>query len=268
MPVDHRSDIFSFGIVLYEMLSRQRPFKGETSAETMTAILKQDPPELAGIDGLSPVLDRVVRRCLEKSPDDRFHSAHDLGLALEAVAGQTGAEPKVKVAVSSQPFRRGRDHSLRSCVDRRHCFPLREARRIRPPSYLPPAHFPSRNDIHRSVRAGWSFGHLRRQVGRRPAPPAVRSAPRRDGGSLAWPARRHRPVRGGTGRAGGAGRRGHARSSPVRRRRAAQGPQRRRLRGLVGKRREIGRRSGSGRASMDRVPDRQDRLRNDRGRGR
>jgi dipeptidyl aminopeptidase/acylaminoacyl peptidase len=104
VQADHRSDIFSLGIVLYEMLSRERPFKGQTSAETMTAILRQDAPELSGIDGLSPVLDRVVRRCLEKSPDDRFHSAHDLGLALEAVAGQTGAEPKLKVAVSTSRF--------------------------------------------------------------------------------------------------------------------------------------------------------------------
>jgi serine/threonine protein kinase len=95
-PVDHRSDVFSLGIVLYEMLSRERPFKGETSAETMTAILKLDPPELSGIQGLSPVLDRVVRRCLEKNPDDRFHSAHDLGLALEAVTGQTGSEPRIE----------------------------------------------------------------------------------------------------------------------------------------------------------------------------
>ena len=98
LQADHRSDVFSLGIVLYEMLSRERPFKGQTSAETMTAILRQDAPELSGIDGLSPSLDRIVRRCLEKNPDDRFHSAHDLGIALEAVTGQTGSESRLTVA--------------------------------------------------------------------------------------------------------------------------------------------------------------------------
>jgi Tol biopolymer transport system component len=91
LPVDHRSDIFSLGVVLYEMLSRERPFKRETSAETMAAILRQDPPELAANSGVSQALDRVVRRCLEKNPEERFHSAHDLAFALEAVSGSSRA---------------------------------------------------------------------------------------------------------------------------------------------------------------------------------
>jgi hypothetical protein len=85
LPADPRSDIFACGVVLYEMLGRRRPFQEETAAETMTAILRRDPPPLAGLDpSLPPALVRVVERCLAKRPDDRFHSAHDLGLALES----------------------------------------------------------------------------------------------------------------------------------------------------------------------------------------
>jgi Tol biopolymer transport system component len=91
MPADHRSDIFSFGAVLYEMLSKRRAFAGESSPEVLTAILKEDPPALSSSErNLSPALGRIVRRCLEKRPEDRFHSAHDLALALEAVS--TSAE--------------------------------------------------------------------------------------------------------------------------------------------------------------------------------
>ena len=85
-PADHRSDVFSFGSVLYEMLSGRRPFSGETSAELMTAILKEEPPELAKLD-VPPGLERVVRRCLEKRPEERFQSARDIAFALEAVSG-------------------------------------------------------------------------------------------------------------------------------------------------------------------------------------
>jgi Tol biopolymer transport system component/serine/threonine protein kinase len=85
--VDHRSDIFSFGVVLYEMLSGGRAFRRESAAETMNAILKEDPPELSGTGrGIPPGLARMVERCLEKRAGDRFHSAHDLALALEAVS--------------------------------------------------------------------------------------------------------------------------------------------------------------------------------------
>jgi Tol biopolymer transport system component len=85
-PADHRSDIFSFGSVFYEMLSGRRPFSGETSPELMTAILKEDPADMAKPD-VPQGLERVVRRCLEKRPEERFQSARDVGFALEAVSG-------------------------------------------------------------------------------------------------------------------------------------------------------------------------------------
>jgi serine/threonine protein kinase len=86
--VDQRSDIFSFGAILYEMLSGQRAFQGESAAETMSAILKEDPPELSDTNQrISPALERLVHHCLEKNPESRFHSARDLAFALEAVGG-------------------------------------------------------------------------------------------------------------------------------------------------------------------------------------
>jgi eukaryotic-like serine/threonine-protein kinase len=80
---DNRSDLFAFGAILYEMLSGTRAFRGQTPADTMSAILKEDPPLLP--EGLAPALPRIVRRCLEKNPEQRFQSASDLGFALEAV---------------------------------------------------------------------------------------------------------------------------------------------------------------------------------------
>jgi len=89
---DARTDIFSFGAVLYEMLTAKRAFTGASAVETMHAILQSDPPELPGatLHG-SPALGRIIARCLQKDPADRFHSAHDLGLALESIAGGAGS---------------------------------------------------------------------------------------------------------------------------------------------------------------------------------
>jgi len=88
--VDSRTDIFAFGAVLYEMISGQRAFRRDTAAETMTAILKEDPPELSEITHpVSPGLERIVRRCMEKQPEQRFQSAKDLAFALEALSGTT-----------------------------------------------------------------------------------------------------------------------------------------------------------------------------------
>jgi eukaryotic-like serine/threonine-protein kinase len=91
-PADHRSDIFSFGALLYEMISGHRAFEGDSSVETMNGILKAEPPEFA-TTGLpvSPELERIARRCLEKSPARRFQSASDLAFALEATTHSSGA---------------------------------------------------------------------------------------------------------------------------------------------------------------------------------
>src|SRR5215472_12160447 len=86
--VDHRTDIFSFGAVLYEMLSGQRAFKRDTAAETMTAIIIHEPPEWAtDSKTVSPALERIVQRCLEKEPEQRFQSARDLAFALSTLSG-------------------------------------------------------------------------------------------------------------------------------------------------------------------------------------
>ncbi|HVE66145.1 MAG TPA: protein kinase, partial [Thermoanaerobaculia bacterium] len=91
-PADARSDIFSFGAILYEMLSGKRAFHGDSAADTMSAILREDPPDLSATNtNINPGLDRVVRHCLEKNPEERFHSAHDLAFDLEALSGLSGA---------------------------------------------------------------------------------------------------------------------------------------------------------------------------------
>jgi Tol biopolymer transport system component len=85
---DARTDIFAFGAVMYEMLSGQRAFRRDTAAESMTAVLKDEPREFSDPEhAISPALDRIVRRCLEKDPAQRFQSAKDLSFALSALSG-------------------------------------------------------------------------------------------------------------------------------------------------------------------------------------
>ncbi|MBZ5648760.1 MAG: serine/threonine-protein kinase [Acidobacteriia bacterium] len=83
---DHRSDLFSFGCILYEMLSGQRAFHRESSAETLSAILKDDPPPVPDERKIPPGLARIVEHCLEKNPDDRFQSTRDLAFDVEALS--------------------------------------------------------------------------------------------------------------------------------------------------------------------------------------
>ncbi len=97
---DHRSDIFSFGAVLHEMLSGQRPFGRDTSAEIMTAILKEDPAEIpsSATRAIPPGIERIMRRCLEKDPEQRFQSARDLAFALEAMSGASSSGSQLGIA--------------------------------------------------------------------------------------------------------------------------------------------------------------------------
>ena len=92
-PVDARSDIFSFGCLLYEMLSGRRPFEGRSTGETLASILRDHPPEIAALGvALPAALERVVARCLEKNREERFQSARDLAFNLKEVAsGSAGA---------------------------------------------------------------------------------------------------------------------------------------------------------------------------------
>jgi eukaryotic-like serine/threonine-protein kinase len=102
--VDYRSDIFSFGTILYEMVTQKRAFAGDSAIETMNAILKSeapeiDPPQINSSPGIAP----IVRHCMEKNPADRFQSARDLGFALGALSGteSRAAIPAVKAAPKS-----------------------------------------------------------------------------------------------------------------------------------------------------------------------
>src|SRR6266536_40980 len=104
-PADFRSDIFAFGAILYEMLSGHRAFHGDTAADTMSAILTKEPPDLSATNrDVHPGLDRIVRHCLEKNPGERFHSAHDLAFDLEALSGVS--TPAAAVAPSRARLRR------------------------------------------------------------------------------------------------------------------------------------------------------------------
>jgi len=99
--VDHRADMFAFGAVLYEMLSGQRAFREDTAADTMTAILTKEPPDLdATRSVISPALERIVRRCIEKTPELRFQSANDLAFALETLwSDSSSASARVEAGV-------------------------------------------------------------------------------------------------------------------------------------------------------------------------
>jgi serine/threonine protein kinase len=98
---DARSDIFSLGSVLYEMLSGQRPFAGVTFADLVSSILKEDPPPLPASAKSMPAIERVVRRCLEKNPAERFQSARDLAFQLDSMISTLDSGSGVSLSASS-----------------------------------------------------------------------------------------------------------------------------------------------------------------------
>jgi len=104
---DHRSDIFSFGAILYELFSGKRAFSGDSAADTMSAILHQDPPELTrATPPVNPAVDHTIRHCLEKNPLERFQSAHDLGFQLQVAAEGLFSTNETALADSSSVRRK------------------------------------------------------------------------------------------------------------------------------------------------------------------
>jgi eukaryotic-like serine/threonine-protein kinase len=100
---DNRTDLFSLGAILYELLTGKRAFHKPTSAETMNAILKEDPPSTSQITpSTPPALQKVVQRCLEKAPEQRFQSASDLAFALEALSDSSSSATGTLAQVASR----------------------------------------------------------------------------------------------------------------------------------------------------------------------
>ena len=101
-PADPRSDIFAFGTILYEMLSGQRAFRGDSAADTITAILSKEPPDLSQTNkDIHPGIDRIVRHCLEKNAEERFQSTRDVAFDLESLSGISA--PTGAVAAAAAP---------------------------------------------------------------------------------------------------------------------------------------------------------------------
>jgi len=103
-PADQRSDIFSFGAVLYEMVTGVRPFRGDSSVETMNAILKEEPPPIPLSErGMSIPLQRVINHCLEKQPQDRFQTARDLVFNLDSITDSSSIDSSLSIPTMASP---------------------------------------------------------------------------------------------------------------------------------------------------------------------
>jgi serine/threonine protein kinase/Tfp pilus assembly protein PilF len=100
-PVDARADIFAVGVIVHELITGQTPFRRSSAADTISAVLREDPPDLAVQPGAPAPLARIVRHCLEKDPIDRFQSARDLGFALETI-GDVASSPPAKTEIEDR----------------------------------------------------------------------------------------------------------------------------------------------------------------------
>ena len=191
-PADARSDIFSFGAILYEMLAGKRAFHGDSAADTMSAILKEDPPDLSVTNqNVPPGLERIVRHCLEKNPEQRFHSAHDVAFALEALSNVSATG---RATTAPPPRARRHGSAAGSCPPPPPSSPSspsppptssdsaanpppprRDLERLRP--HLLPAHLPPGADLQRPFRSRRQDGRLQRGARRGRTPRSSRCAP-------------------------------------------------------------------------------------------
>ena len=104
LPVDHRADLFALGVILYELVSGRRAFARGTAPESMAAILNEDPPDLSASGApIPPALVRIVNRCLEKNPSERFQTANDLAFALEGLSDSSAASTALRTATLRKP---------------------------------------------------------------------------------------------------------------------------------------------------------------------
>ncbi len=164
--VDHRSDIFSFGTIVYEMISGQNPFRRETSPETMTAILKEEPSPFAE----TPSLSLIAARCLEKRKERRFQSTEDLAFALETLSTghpSGGLAPRTSSSLARRQSRMTVDCLVCRCrPSRDRSLASHEAGRSASTDELRASDVPSRRRVVGAFRAGRQHGRLWSRVGR------------------------------------------------------------------------------------------------------
>jgi serine/threonine protein kinase len=164
-------DLFAFGAIFYEMLSGKRAFHGASPADTMSAILKEDPPELTETGRQIPLaLEGIVRHCLEKNPQRRFQSAQDLAFNLEQLSQSsgshvTGGESGTQAAARSV----GTAGRARSGGSRRHRFHRGAVRWSRGKTEFSPTDISAGPGFAGALFAGWT-DHLQRRLER----PALR----------------------------------------------------------------------------------------------
>ncbi|MFZ3362520.1 MAG: serine/threonine-protein kinase [Candidatus Acidiferrales bacterium] len=171
-PADARSDIFALGTMFYEMLSGQRAFEKDSSADTMAAILKEEPPELSG-EGkkIPPAVERVVRHCLEKNPAERFQSARDFAFNLAALSDASTSSKAILPAASARNAR-GKRRLLFAAVGTAGLIVVGIVAYFagggghhKLPAHLQANHFQPRHHFPSAIRSGRPICLLQRGVG-------------------------------------------------------------------------------------------------------